>query len=228
MNLQLIARQVLDVAANEQMLAYVTAAKRDTKAGGSAFASFYFCDGENLQSRAISEGTYLHLKLGEAGAYIADQLGEIFTCRAARLPDGGCAVLGADSTLRLYRPDGRPGTRFPLEYRGAGAYDIACDGGSLWFTAPAQNALALFSLEAREIALRVGGSGVFARPGGLFKQGHSLFVSCAGSNEMKTLLLPSCDLGESVPLDVAPEKYFAVFRRAFLWAEGTLYAIMNA
>ena len=228
MNFRLIAQQILDVASNEQAIAYVSRAEKDTKAGSSAFASFYFCDWENLQSRPISESAYLQLKFGEAGAHVADCLGEIFTCRAARLSDGGCAVLSADASLRLFRPDGRLGACFPLEYRGAGAYDIACDGGNLWFTAPAQNALALFSLQAREIALRVGGSGVFARPAGLFKQGHSLFVCCAGSNEVKTLLLPSCDLGETYPLGAPPEKYFAVFRSAFLWAEGALYAIMNS
>ena len=231
--LHLISRQILDVTANEQAIAYAAQAEKDTKAAGSSFASFYFCDWESLRSRPISEGAYLQLKFGEAGAYAADCLGEIFTCRAARLPDGGCAVLSADAKLRLFRPGGRLGACFPLEYRGTGAYDIAGDSGNLWFTAPAQNALALFSLQAREIALRVGGPGVFARPGGVFLQGHSLFVCCSpgggpeSGGEVKTMLLPSCDLGETLPVELPPEKYFAVFRRAFLWAEGALYAILH-
>ena len=66
MNLATIAVNVVDVAANGQAIAY---AQRDTKADGSAFASFYLCDWGSLQSRPISEAAYLQVKFGEIGGY---------------------------------------------------------------------------------------------------------------------------------------------------------------
>jgi len=222
MNLHPIARQIVDVAADEQAIAYV---KKETKADGSVFASFYFCDWETLQSRPATEPAYLRLKFGEAGARAADYLGEFFTCRAARLPDGGCAALRSDGNLCLFRPDGSLGAFFPLEYRGAPAYDIAGEGDGLWFTAPGRDAVALFSLRTREISLRVGGAGVFAQPTGLFRHAHNLFVCNAGSGAVKTLQLPAYEVVGTTQFDIPPEKYFAVFRRRFVWMDGALYVI---
>ena len=223
MTLRSIAQQVIDVAAPEHAIAY---AKRDTKADGSVFASFHFVDWETLHCRQVSEGVYLQMKFGDLGPYVADALDEPFSCRAARLPDGGCAVLRADSMLCLFRPDGRMGSQFFLSYRGAPAYDIVNDGNKLWYTVPSQNAIALYSLGSREMELRVGGPGVFNRPKGIAKAGNELLVSCTGgsSYEVKTLLLPSYELGRTVPLPSAPEQYFSVFRRHFLWADSGLYA----
>lgn len=216
MTLHSITRQVLDVAATEQAIAF---AAKDTS------VSFYFCDWETLQCRPISESAYLQMKFGGAGSAVADALGEPFSCRAARLPDGGCAVLRSDAMLCLFRPDGRMGTQFFLGYQNAPAYDIVSEGNMLWFTAPAANALVLFSLQEREMELRVGGPGIFPRPLGVSKAGNALLVSCAGgTGEVKTLLLPSYELDKTIPLLAPPEKYYRIFRRGFLWTDDGFYA----
>jgi len=217
LNLTTIAANVVDVAANGQAIAY---AQRDTKT--DAFVSFYLCDWGSLQCRPISEDTYLRLKFGGIGGWVAENLVEYFTCRAARLADGGCAVLRADAVLRLFRPDGRVGASFPLDYQGSDAYDIACDGADLWFTAPARGALVRFSLQERDMVLRVGGHGVFPRATGVTLSGGKLWVCCV--HEVKALLLPSLELGERVYLGDLLEKYFEVFGRRFVWMGGTLYA----
>jgi len=219
MNLLTIAMNVVDVAANGQAIAY---AQRDTKADGSVFASFYLCDWGSLQCRPITEGAFLQLKYGEIGGYVAESLVEYFTCRAARLPDGGCAVLRADSVLRLFRPDGRVGASFELEYQGCDAYDIACDGTDLWFTVPARGALVRFSLQERDMVMRVGGHGVFPRATGVTRAQNALWVCCV--HEVKSLLLPDLELGERIYLGDLLEKFFVVFGRRFVWMGGTLYA----
>jgi len=219
MELLTIAMNVLDVAANGQAIAY---AQRDTKADGSAFASFFLCDWGSLQCRPISETAYLQMKFGEIGGYVADNLVEYFTCRASRLADGGCAVLRADSVLRLFRPDGRLGASFTLEYQGCDAYDIACDGTDLWFTVPARGALVQFSLQERGMVLRVGGHGVFPRATGITRTKDRLHVCCV--HEVKTLLLPGLELGGRTYLGDLLEKYFVVFGRRFVWMGGALYA----
>ena len=222
MNLATIAANVVDVAANGQAIAY---AQRDTKADGSVFASFYLCDWGSLQCRPITETAYLQLKFGEIGGYVADNLMEYFTCRASRLADGGCAVLRADSVLRLFRPDGRPGASFTLEYQDCDAYDIACDGADLWFTVPARGAVVQFSLPQREMVMRVGGHGVFPRATGITKVADTLHVCCV--HEVKTLLLPSLELGERLYLGDMLEKFFVIFGRRFVWMGGALYAYME-
>ena len=219
MNLVTIAENVIDVAANGQTIAY---AQRDTKADGSAFASFYLCDWGSLQTRPITETAYLQLKFGDIGGYVAENLVDYFTCRAARLPDGGCAVLRADSVLRLFRPDGRAGASFALEYQGCDAYDIACDGTDLWFTAPSRGALVQFSLQERDMAVRVGGHGVFPRATGVTLSRGALWVCCV--HEVKSLLLPELELGERVYVGDLLEKYFEVFGRRFVWMGGALCA----
>jgi len=219
MNLVTIAANVVDVAANGQAIAY---AQRDTKADGSAFASFYLCDWGSLLCRPISEAAYLRMKFGEAGPSVAESLAEYFTCRAARLPDGGCAVLRADSVLRLFRPDGRVGASFELEYQGCDAYDIASDGTDLWFTVPARGALVQFSLQERDMVMRVGGHGVFPRATGVTRSQGALWVCCV--HEVKALLLPGLELGERIYLGDLLEKFFAVFGRRFVWMGGALYA----
>ena len=219
MKLQCIARQVIDIAANHSEIAY---AKRDTKADGSVFASFHFIDWETLQHRPVSEGVFLQMKFGNLGACVADALGEPFSCRAAPLPDGGCAVLRTDSMLCLFRPDGSMGTQFFLGYRDGPAYDLVSDGnGGIWFTVPTRDAIALFSLHRREMELRVGGTGMFTRPMGISKTGNDLFVSCKGG--VKTLLLPSYEPGMSIPVDEPFEKYVSVFQRRFLWMDDGLF-----
>ena len=219
MNLATIATNVVDVAANGQAIAY---AQRDTKADGSAFASFYLCDWGSLQCRPISESAYLQLKFGASGGYVAESLVEYFTCRAARLADGGCAVLRADSVLRLFRPDGRLGASFPLEYQDCDAYDIACDGTDLWFTVPARGAVVQFSLQERDMVMRVGGHGVFPRATGITRTQAGLHVCCV--HEVKTLLLPSLELGDRLYLGDLLEKFFVIFGRRFVWMGGALYA----
>jgi len=219
MNLFTIAANVIDVAANGQAIAY---AQRDTKADGSVVVSFSLCDWGSLQCRPISEMAYLQLKFGDSGGFVAENLVEYFTCRAARLPDGGCAVLRADSVLRLFRPDGRLGASFPLEYQGCDAYDIACDGAELWFTVPTRGALVQFSLQEREMAMRVGGQGVFPRATGVTRVQDKLYVCCV--HEVKTLLLPQLELGERLYLGDLLEKYFEVFGRRFVWIGHALCA----
>lgn len=221
MELRGISQQIWDVAATEQAIAY---AKKDTKADGSVFASFHFCDWETMQVRAISEAAYLQIKFGNVGAYVAEALGEILTCRAARLPDGGCAVLRTDSMLELFRPDGRSGAKLFLNYQQAPAYDIVYADGGLWYTVPSRDAVVKLSLQTREMELRVGGQGVFARPLGLTAAGGSLFLACARAKEIKQLQLPGYELGGSIVLGGAPEKYFTVFRREFVWmGEGLFF-----
>ena len=219
MKLQCIARQVVDVVANHSEIAY---AKWDTKADGSVFASFHFIDWETLQSRPVSEGVFLQMKFGNLGACIADALGDPFSCRAAPLPDGGCAVLRKDSMLHLFRPDGSMGTQFFLGYREHPAHDLVSDGnGGLWYTVPAQDTIVLFSLRRHEMEVRVGGIGMFTQPKGISKTGNDLLVSCKG--EVKTLLLPSCEPGQSIPVEKPLEKYVSVFQRSFLWMNHGLY-----
>ena len=225
MNLRPIAQHVIDVVATEQAITYVT---RDTKADGSVFASFHFVDWESLQTRQVNDGVYLQMKFGELGPYVADELDEPFSCRTARLPDGGCAVLRADSMLCLFRPDGTLASHFFLGYRDAPAYDIVCNGTGIWYTVPSRNVIALFSLRSREMELRVGGSGVFGQPTGIAKAGSELLVSCQGAHEVKTLLLPSYELGRAIPIDGPLEKYVSVFRRNFVWIGDTLYATVEA
>ena len=227
MTLQLIAPQVLDVAANELAITY---ARRDTKPGG-VFASYYYCDWETLQVRPIAESTFLNFKFGDVGSSVADTLGEVFSCRAARLPDGGCAVLRADGVMNLFRPSGGLGGSFALEYNQCVAYDIACCGGDIWFTAPKRDAVVQFSLEEREMILRVGGEGVFPSPMGLSKQGGALKVCCVGAKTVKTLQLPDCTLGETLAFEEefsAPDRFFSVFRRDFLCMQGNLYAVVES
>ena len=217
MELQCIARQVIDIAANHSEIAY---AKRDTKADGSVFASFHFIDWETLQRRPVSEGVFLQMKFGNLGSCIADALGEPFSCRAQPLPDGGCAVLRADSMLCLFRPDGSMGAQFFVGYRDAPAYDIVSDGnGGLWCTVPDRDVVALFSLQRHEMELRVGG--IFKRPMGIAKTGDHLLVSCEGAVE--SLLLPGCEPGERIPIDRPFEKYISVFQRSFVWMDDGLY-----
>ncbi|MDR2754035.1 MAG: hypothetical protein LBB50_06985 [Oscillospiraceae bacterium] len=221
--LRCVAQDVLDVTASAQAIAYVT---KDTRADGSVFASFYLCEWDTLCSRPISESMYCQMKFGAAGSVAATQLPERLTCCAARLPDGGCAVLQADSTLRLLRPDGRPGAQFALEYQGAPAGGIACDpvgDGDLWFSVPKRGSVVRFSLQSREMTLRVGGADDFAQPTGLFLQGHSLFVCCVGDHTVRMLHLPACTLGESVAFKGQPDQYFAVFRRRFVRMRNALY-----
>jgi len=219
MELQCIARQVIDIAANHSEIAY---AKRDTKADGSVFASFHFIDWETLQRRPVSEGVFLQMKFGNLGSCIADALGEPFSCRAVPLPDGGCAVLRTDSMLCLFRPDGSMGAQFFLGYRDAPAFDIVSDGNDgLWYTVPARDTIALFSLHRREMELRVGGTGMFARPMGIAKTGSDLLVSC--KDEVKTLLLPDCEPGERIRVNMPFEKYVSVFQRGFVWMGNELY-----
>jgi len=225
MKLRPIAQHVIDVVATEQAITYV---KRDTKADGSVFASFHFVDWESLQTRQVNDGVYLQMKFGDLGPYIADELDEPFSSRAARLPDGGCAVLRTDSMLCLFRPDGTFGSHFFLGYRDAPAYDVVSDGTGVWYTVPSRNVIALFSLRSREMELRVGGSGVFNQPTGIAKAGSELLVSCQGAGEVRSLLLPSYDLGKTIAIDGPCEKYFSVFRRDFIWMEGTLYAVEEA
>ncbi len=219
MKLSTIATQVVDVAANTQAIAYV---KRDTKADGSVFASFHLCDWGSLQTRSITESAYLQLKFGEIGSYIAENLMEYFTCRAARLPDGGCAVLRADSVLQLFRPDGRPGASFALDYQGYDAYDLAFDGVDLWYSVPARGALVQYSLQNREMLLRVGGQGVFPHITGITHVVNTLWACCV--HEVKSLVLPDCTLGERIYMGDMLEKFFVVFGRKFIWMEGTLCA----
>jgi len=224
MTLRSIAQHVVDVAATEHAIAY---AKRDTKADGSVFVSYFFIDWETLQARQVNEGLFLQVKFGDLGPYVADTLAEPFSCRAARLPDGGCVVLRADSMLCLFRPDGRLGSQFFLGYRDAPAYDIISDGGSgLWYTVPGRDAIALFSLSNRRMELRVGGAGTFNQPTGITKAGNELLVSCAG--EVQTLLLPSYELGRAIPVGAEYEKYYSIFRRHFIWAGKELYACGEA
>ncbi|MDR0532140.1 MAG: hypothetical protein LBG83_08760 [Oscillospiraceae bacterium] len=224
MKLTMIAPQVLDIAANEQAIAY---ARRDTKADGSVFASFHFCDWETLQTRPIAESTYLYIKFGDAGAHAAQALGEPFGCRAAPLPDGGCAVLTPGGLLRLFRPDGARGGGFVLDYQECPACDIVSVGGDIWFTATEKNALVLFSLARRGMVLRVGGEGVFPRPTGLSAHGNLLCACCAGG--VKALALPSYELGDSIAFEggEAPDRFFQVFRRRFVGAYGGLYALSD-
>jgi len=225
MALKLISTQVLDVAANELAITY---ARRELKPGGF-FASYYHCDWETLQTRPIAESTFLNFKFGEVGGHLAETLGEVFSCRAARLPDGGCAVLRADGDLCLFRPDGALGGAFPLEYNQCPAYDIVY-AGDLWFTAPKRGAVVRFSLERREMVLRVGGENVFLSPLGLSKQGSALKICCIGSKEVKTLHLPDYSLGETHFFSgefSAPDRFFSVFRRHFFCLRNNLYAINN-
>lgn len=219
MKLTKIAAQVMDVAANGQAIAY---AARDTKADGSVFASFYLCDWGSLQCRPISEAAYLQLKFGEIGGYVADRLAEYYTCRAVRLADGGCAVLHADSTLQLFRPDGRPGASFSLRYQGCDAYDIAGDGTDLWYSVPARGALVQYSLQDHEMVMRVGGHGVFPHVTGVTRVANALWSCCV--HEVKSLLLPDCELGERLYMGDALEKFYSVFGRRFIWMGGALYA----
>ncbi|MCL2105556.1 MAG: hypothetical protein FWH26_00585 [Oscillospiraceae bacterium] len=224
--MQLLADGVRDIAASDQTLAY---AKRDTRADGTAFASFFLCDWETLQSRPIPETAYLQLKFGGAGSRIADYFGEIFSIRAARLPDGGCAILCADGTLHLFRPDGQHGAAFPLFYREQPAFDIAydSDGGALWFSAPQSNALVQFSLSGRETLLRAGGPGVFPKPMGLCRQPGSLQVCCSGAaNEacVKEFSLADFEVTGSVALPRPAEKFICLFGRRFAWIASGLYA----
>jgi hypothetical protein len=232
MKLHCVAGKVLDVAASEQEIAF---AAKEMRAGSPAFASFYCCDWETLQLRPVPQSVYLQLKFGPVGLAVAQQLGEVFTCRSAPLPDGGCAVLCANSELRLFRPDGGAGARFLLEYNGSPAGDIAVEDGALWFTAPQAGAVVQFSLAAREPELRVGGTGVFVWPRGLARSGRTLLVCCTngsaqavsahGPSQVKPLHLPSYDLGAPLRFAQAVEKYFKVFRRGFAWAaDGGLYA----
>ena len=219
MKLQCISRQVIDIAANHSEIAY---ARRDTKADGSAFASFHFIDWETLQRRPISESVFLQMKFGNLGSCVADTLGEPFSCRAVPLPDGGCAVLRTDSMLCLFRPDGSMGAQFFLGYRDAPAFDIVSDGNDgIWFSVPAHDVVVLFSLQRREMELRIGGAGTFTRPTGISKSGSDLLVSCEGA--IKTLLLPSCELGNTIYVSEPFEKYVSVFQRSFLWMEDGLY-----
>jgi len=227
MELHCIAQQVLDVAATNSEIAYV---KRDTKADGSVFVSFHFVDWETLACRKISQGVYLQMKFGDMGPYVADALDEPFSCRAAMLPDGGCAVLHADAMVSLFRPDGsKSSSQFFLGYRDAPAYDIASHGNGLWFTAPARNAIALYSLGSRAIELRIGGPNLFNRPVGIALTGNALMVSCVGgSGEVVPLFLPSYDLGDAIELMAPCEKYFTVFGRAFLWMGNELHAVKKS
>jgi len=226
MKLKLISTLVLDVAANELALAY---ARRDTKPGGQ-FVSYYYCDWETLQSRPVAESTFLNLKFGDIGGHVAETLDEVFSCRAASLPDGGCAVLRADGALHLFRPNGSLGGAFPLEYNQCPAYDLVFSNGDIWFTAPKRDAVVRFSLERREMVLRVGGEGVFPSPMGLSRQGGALRICCVGAKQVKTLLLPDCSLGETLSFEdeiSAPDCFFSVFRRNFLCMRNNLYAIDN-
>ena len=226
MNLRSISQNVLDVVATEQAITYV---RLDTKADGSVFASFHFVDWESLQSRQVSDGVYLQMKFGDLGPYIADEFDEPFSCRATRLPDGGCAVLREDSMLCLFRPDASMGAQFFLGYRDAPAHDIVSDGsGGIWYTVPSRNVIALFSLRTREMELRVGGSGVFNQPAGIAKAGNELLVSCTGTGEVKTLALPSYDLKKTITLSGPCEKYVSVFRRNFVWMNNELFATVEA
>ena len=222
MTLKLISSQVLDVAASELAIAY---ARRETGPGGLC-ASYHHCDWETLQTRPVPESTFLSLKFGDAGARVADSLGEAFSCRAARLPDGGCAVLRADGVLHLFRPNGKIGGTFELEYKQCPAYDIAF-AGDLWFTAPKRGAVVQFSLERREMVLRVGGENEFLSPLGLSRQGSALKICCIGSKEVKTLRLPDCTFGETHAFggeSSAPDRFFSVFRRNFVCFRNQLYA----
>ncbi|MDR1928239.1 MAG: hypothetical protein LBQ33_06340 [Oscillospiraceae bacterium] len=223
MQLQLLARGVCDVAATQQSLAY---AKKDTKADGTVFASFFLCDWETLQCREIPEMAYLRVKFGELGARAADWFGETLTCRAARLPDGGLAVIGADFLLHLFRPDGAHASAIPLLYQDAPAYDLICDDDSLWCTVPQRNVLLQYSLAAREVRLRVGGSGVFPQPMGIFRQLDSAFVCCVGSKDVKSFDLARYEVTGFLPFSQAPKKFFRIFRRHFVWLESGLYAVL--
>jgi len=224
MTLKLISTQVLDVAANELAIAY---ARRDMKSGGLS-ASYYYCDWETLQTRSIAESTFLSLKFGDIGGRVAETLDEVFSCRAASLPDGGCAVLRANGSLYLFRPNGALGGAFPLEYNQCPAYDLVFSGGDIWFTAPKRDAVVQFSLERREMILRVGGEGVFPSPMGLSRQGSALKICCVGAKQVKTLLLPDCSLSETLSFEEefsAPDRFFSVFQRDFLCMRNNLYAV---
>ncbi|MCL2195749.1 MAG: hypothetical protein FWB76_07355 [Oscillospiraceae bacterium] len=222
MTLYTLAQQVIDFAATDHAIAYV---RQDTRMDGSVFASFHFVDCETMQTRPISEGAYLQVKFGDLGPYLADGLAEPYACRSARLPGGGCAVLRSDAMLCLYEPDGSHGAEFFLGYRDAPAHDLAATNDGLWYTVPARNAIALFSLQRCEMVLRVGGSGVFNKPLGIAAYGERLLVSCIGSSLVRTLEMPGYDLKETIDIARPFENFFMVQGRRFVLSNGELFAV---
>ncbi|MDR3313755.1 MAG: hypothetical protein LBS96_04780 [Oscillospiraceae bacterium] len=226
MQLRLLADSVLDAAADAHTFGY---AVRDTKAVDAAFASFFFCDWETLESRRVPEAVYMQLKFGGCAAAAAAWLAQPLRCKAAILPDGGCAALEpAGGMLHLFRPGGDHASSFTLCYADVAAHDLVAQEDSLWFTVPERGALARFSLNQRELTLRAGGNGIFRLPRGITRNADTLWVCCAGSNEAKAFSLTELEVTETLELPAPPEKIFRVYSRMFaLLADGRLHVTSN-
>lgn len=224
MHLRLLAESVLDAVADTHNFGY---AVRDTKAVNSAFASFFLCDWESLECRQVAESVFMRLKFGGSAAAITEWLARPLACRAAPLADGGCAVLEpASGALHLFRPGGSHASSFSLRYDDAPAYDLVAEDNNLWFTVPEHGALVRFSINRRDITLRVGNGGTFPIPRGLTRRTDTLWLCCAGSNEAKAFSIPELDITETLAFPAPPEKLFHVFSREFaLLSDGSVCAV---
>ena len=225
MHLRLLAEQVLDAAADAHTFA---CAVRDTRAVDSAFASFFLCDWETLERRQVPWSVYAQLKFGCCASTVGNWLPRPLTSKAAPLADGGCAVLEpVGGALHLFRPDGSHGASFPLLYGDIPAYDLIAAGEDLlWFTVPDRGALVRYSINRREITLRVGGTDTFPLPHGLTRNADTLWVCCAGSDEAKAFSMPDLEITETLPFRAPPEKLFRVYSRVFVWlADGSVCAV---
>ncbi|MDR2524881.1 MAG: hypothetical protein LBC83_01610 [Oscillospiraceae bacterium] len=216
MHLRLLAETVLDVAADTHSFAY---AQRDTDTANAGFVSFFLCDWATLECREVPPAVFLQLKFGASAAAAQEWFENPLRCKAALLPDGGCAVLESGARLHLFRPDGVCGASVSLHYKEAPAQDIAAVGDSLWCTVPTHGALVRYSLAEREITLRVGGRDVFAAPQGLTRSADTLWLCCAGDSTVQAFSLTELDITERLQLPVVPVKYYRVFSRAFVLLE---------
>lgn len=177
---------------------FICAQKVNVETAGTKIR-YIACDFSRREITSVTRSVYLMNKFGTAFKEISGQLADPISCAAARISGERTVVVYPNGEAGIFDKNGKLLWTDDLIYKDE--YPVSCaaaDGAYVWCVARNGNAVLKYSVSSKRFAFRIGSkdSPAFLSPYHVVRYGQTLYVSCPGSHQIKTIDAKSFEVSD--------------------------------